>query len=84
MLNFLTLEDPLAPCSRNYGLHTYNTFHFHGIINPYIKLLIFADWVLKTEQSVIGDSLSYLDMMERTNMEENRRARERQIMEEGL
>merc|ERR1719410_2841862 len=42
------------------------------------------DWVLKTEQSVIGDSLSYLDMMERTNMEENRRARERQIMEEGL
>ena len=49
-----------------------------------IKFLIFADWVLKTEQSVIGDSLSYLDMMERTNMEENRRARERQIMEEGL
>ena len=43
-----------------------------------------VDWVLKTEQSVIGDSLSYFDMMERTNMEEGRRARERQIMEEGL
>ena len=78
------LEDPLPPRSRNYGLHTDNTFYFHGIINPCIKFLIFADWVLKTEQSVIGDSLSYLDMMERTNMEESRRARERQIMEEGL
>ena len=43
-----------------------------------------ADWVLKTEQSVIGDSLSYLDMMERNTLEETRRARERQIMEEGM
>ena len=61
-------------------------FLFSWIHQPVyiIKFLIFADWVLKTEQSVIGDSLSYLDMMERTNMEENRRARERQIMEEGL
>ena len=32
----------------------------------------------------MGDSLSYLDMMERSNLEEGRRARERQIMEEGL
>ena len=46
--------------------------------------LVFLDWVLKTEQSVIGDSLSYLDMMERNNVEDHRRARERQIMEEGL
>ena len=45
---------------------------------------IIVDWVLKTEQSVVGDSLSYLDMMERTNIEDHRRARERQIMEEGL
>ena len=43
-----------------------------------------SDWVLKTEQSVIGDSLSYLDMMERNTVEENRRVRERQIMEEGM
>jgi hypothetical protein len=41
------------------------------------------DWVLKTEQSLGGESLSYLDMMERNVQEDNRRARERQIMDEG-
>jgi len=41
------------------------------------------NWVLKTEHSLNGDSLSYLDMMERNNVEENRRARERIIMDEG-
>ena len=30
-----------------------------------------------------GDSLSYLDMMERSIQEERRRERERQIMDEG-
>ena len=41
------------------------------------------DWVLKTEHSLNGDSLSYLDMMERNYVEENRRKRERMIMDEG-
>lgn len=41
------------------------------------------DWVLKTDHGLDGDSLSYLDMMERNKEEENRRARERIIMEEG-
>lgn len=41
------------------------------------------DWVLKTDQGLDGDSLSYLDMMERNNQEEQRRAREKQLMEEG-
>ena len=43
----------------------------------------FLDWVLKTDHGLDGDSLSYLDMMERNKEEENRRARERIIMEEG-
>ena len=43
----------------------------------------FVDWVLKTDHGLDGDSLSYLDMMERNKEEENRRARERIIMEEG-
>jgi hypothetical protein len=30
-----------------------------------------------------GDSLSYLDMMERNSAEDRRRAREKQVMEEG-
>ena len=50
----------------------------------WLNLLFFPDWVLKTEQSVVGDSLSYLDKVERSNMEDHRRAKERQIMEEGL
>jgi len=41
------------------------------------------DWVLKTDHGLDGDSLSYLDMMERSSQEEERRARERQLMEEG-
>ena len=41
------------------------------------------DWVLKTDHGLDGDSLSYLDMQERNNQEENRRARERVIMDEG-
>ena len=39
--------------------------------------------MLKTDQSLGGESLSYLDMMERNLTEDRRRARERQIMEEG-
>jgi len=41
------------------------------------------DWVLKTDHGLDGDSLSYLDMMERNSQEEQRRARERQLMDEG-
>jgi len=41
------------------------------------------DWVLKTDNGIDGDSLSYLDMMERNSAEERRRARERVIMDEG-
>lgn len=41
------------------------------------------DWVLKTDHGLDGDSLSYLDMMERNSQEDRRRVRERQLMEEG-
>jgi len=41
------------------------------------------DWVLKTDHGLDGDSLSYLDSMERNSQEEERRARERQLMDEG-
>ena len=37
-----------------------------------ILMVLCADWVLKTDQSVVGDSLSYLDMMERNTVEETR------------
>ena len=43
---------------------------------------IFAEWNLKPTE-LDGDSLSYLDMMERSIQEERRRERERQIMDEG-
>jgi len=39
--------------------------------------------VLKTEQSLAGDSLTYLDKMERNSEEDRRKAREKMIMEEG-
>ena len=42
----------------------------------------FAEWNLKPTE-LDGDSLSYLDMMERSIQEERRRERERQIMDEG-
>eukprot|EP00090_Calanus_glacialis_P013030 TRINITY_DN21643_c0_g1_i1.p1 TRINITY_DN21643_c0_g1~~TRINITY_DN21643_c0_g1_i1.p1 ORF type:complete len:462 (-),score=133.65 TRINITY_DN21643_c0_g1_i1:237-1583(-) len=41
------------------------------------------DWILKTEQSLAGDSLSYLDKMERNKEEDTRKERERQVMQEG-
>ena len=41
------------------------------------------DWVLKTDQDLDGVSLSYIDMLERTESEERRRDREIQIMREG-
>ncbi len=44
---------------------------------------LFADWVLRQDTAIDGDSLSYLDMMERSTAEEARRERERVIMEEG-
>ena len=45
--------------------------------------MIGSDWVLKTEQDLAGVSLSYIDMLERTESEERRRQREVQIMQEG-
>ena len=48
-----------------------------------MPLLTPPDWVLKTDHGLDGDSLSYLDMMERNSQEDRRRARERQLMEEG-
>lgn len=39
--------------------------------------------MLKTDHGLDGDSLSYLDMMERNSQEDRRRARERQLMDEG-
>eukprot|EP00090_Calanus_glacialis_P021912 TRINITY_DN33788_c0_g1_i1.p1 TRINITY_DN33788_c0_g1~~TRINITY_DN33788_c0_g1_i1.p1 ORF type:complete len:454 (+),score=113.33 TRINITY_DN33788_c0_g1_i1:334-1695(+) len=41
------------------------------------------DWVLKTDQGFDGESLSYLDSMERSDSEERKRLRERQLMDEG-
>ena len=45
--------------------------------------MYYLDWVLKTDQGLDGDSLSYLDSMERSESEERKRQRERQLMEEG-
>ena len=42
-----------------------------------------TDWVLRTDATIDGDSISYLDMMERQSAEDQRRARERVMMEEG-
>ena len=42
-----------------------------------------ADWILRTDYGLDGDSLSYEDRMERRGVEEERRAKERQLMEEG-
>ena len=44
-----------------------------------------AEWNLKPSgaEAIDGDSLSYMDMMERSMVEERRRQRERAIMEEG-
>ena len=48
------------------------------------QLFANLDWVLRTDNSVDGDTcLSYLDMMERSSAEERRRQRERKMMEEG-
>ena len=41
------------------------------------------DWVLRTDANLDGDSLSYMDMLERNSAEERRRERERTMMEEG-
>ena len=50
---------------------------------PVVNKEPLADWVLRTESNLDGDSLSYLDMMERNSAEERRRERERVMMEEG-
>ena len=42
-----------------------------------------SDWVLRTDANLDGDSLSYMDMLERNSAEERRRERERAMMEEG-
>ena len=42
-----------------------------------------TDWILRTDYGLDGDSLSYEDRMERRSVEEERRAKERQLMEEG-
>ena len=42
-----------------------------------------TDWVLKKEDGVAGDSLFYLDKLERNNEEEARKERERRVMQEG-
>ena len=44
---------------------------------------ITLDWILRTDYGLDGDSLSYEDRMERKGVEEERRAKERQLMEEG-
>ena len=59
------------------------TFSLHKSFAVKLSSISFSDWVLKVESGLDGDSLSYLDMMERHSAEERRRAREREIMEEG-
>ena len=46
-------------------------------------MLSLSDWVLRTDANLDGDSLSYMDMLERNSAEERRRERERAMMEEG-
>ena len=46
-------------------------------------MLPLSDWVLRTDANLDGDSLSYMDMLERNSAEERRRERERAMMEEG-
>ena len=41
------------------------------------------DWILRTDYGLDRDSLSYEDRMERKELEEGRRAKERQLMDEG-
>ena len=47
------------------------------------KQYFFLDWILRTDYGLDGDSLSYEDRMERKELEEGRRAKERQLMDEG-
>ena len=46
-------------------------------------LFVITDWVLKKEDGLAGDSLFYLDKLERTKEEEARKERERRVMQEG-
>ena len=41
------------------------------------------DWFVRDKHPLDGDSLSYLDMVERSREEEERRIKERIMMEEG-
>ena len=48
-----------------------------------ISIACMLDWILRTDYGLDGDSLSYEDRLERREVEEQRRAKERQLMEEG-
>ena len=76
---------------------SYNSWHFQNPsfgVPPPIYIYIFlklisqyfffpiVEWNLKPTE-LDGDSLSYNDMMERSVLEERRRERERNIMQEG-
>ena len=53
------------------------------MIIPIISKYFAPDWILRTDYGLDGDSLSYEDRMERKEVEEGRRAKERQLMDEG-
>ena len=61
---------------KQFSAFSFGVFYVH-------LFFLSADWVLRQDTAIDGDSLSYLDMMERSTAEEARRERERVIMEEG-
>ena len=49
-----------------------------------IKQLSNEEWMVKTEQGLAGDSMYYLDKIESKKEEDEKRARERLVMQEGM
>ena len=78
---FYTRDPPIRRKKDRKIEKQFSAFSF-GIFYVHLFFLL-ADWVLRQDTAIDGDSLSYLDMMERSTAEEARRERERVIMEEG-
>ena len=49
-----------------------------------IKQLSNEEWMVKTEQGLSGDSMYYLDKIESKKEDDEKRARERLVMQEGM
>ena len=63
----------------------FTNFFTNIFVNIFLKWCCFIveDWILRTDYGLDGDSLSYEDRLERREEEELRRAKERQLMDEG-